>query len=217
MKTDEQLKQDVVNELRWEPAVNETHVGVSVKDAIVTLSGHVPTYGEKHGAELAAKRVLGVKAVANELDIKLPSDQRRTDEDIAAACVSALHEHSAVPDDRLKLVVDGGWVTVEGTVDWQYQRAAAEEVLRYLIGVRGITNAITLRPRPSAGDIKECIEAAFKRSAGIDPTRISVETKDGKVILRGQVHSWAEENDVLQVVWSAPGVNAVENDLVVNP
>lgn len=215
MKTDSQLKQDVTHELKWEPSVNETHIGVSVKNGIVTLSGHVPTFGEKYGAERAAKRVHGVKAVADELDVKLAGDAKRTDEDIAAACLAAWKAHASVPDEKLKLVVNSGWVTIEGTVDWQYQKEAAESAIRFLIGVLGITNTIKLVPRATAADIKDKIEAAFKRSADIEASRITVETHNGKVVLRGQVHSWAEKNQAEYAAWSAPGVVAVEDDLVV--
>lgn len=185
MRTDQQLKQDVTNELKWEPSVVETHIGVSVTNGIVTLSGHVPTYGEKYGAEQAAKRVFGVKAVANELDVKLAGDFARSDADIAAGCVNALHAHASVPDEKIKIVVNDGWVRLEGKVDWQYQKTAAESAIRYLIGVRGVTNLIEIKPRASATDVKSMIESAFKRSAEVDAKRITVDTREGKVILRG--------------------------------
>src|SRR6516225_3765612 len=132
MKSDSELKRDVENELKWEPSVNEAHIGVSVKEGVVTLAGHVPSYAEKYGAEKAAKRVYGVKAVADELDVKLPGSAKRTDEDVAQACVTALKTNFKVPDQKIKVVVNNGWVTLEGEVEWQYQREAALDAVRYL-------------------------------------------------------------------------------------
>ncbi|HUJ59038.1 MAG TPA: BON domain-containing protein [Kofleriaceae bacterium] len=217
MKSDQQLKHDVENELRWEPSVDEAHIGVSAKDGIVTLSGHVPTFGEKYGAEQAAKRVLGVTALANELDVKLAVGGPITDEDIARSCRNALRAYAAVPEDRLRLVVNNGWVTIEGMVDWQYQKNAAEEAIRHQPGVRGIANGIQLVARASVVEVKDKIEEAFKRSAEIDSKRISVEVCAGKVVLRGEVHSWSERNEAQRAAWSAPGVMEVQNDLVVTP
>jgi len=217
MKSDSELKRDVENELKWEPSVNEAHIGVSVKDGVVTLTGHVPSYGEKYGAEKAAKRVYGVKAVADELDVKLPGSSKRTDEDIAQACVSALKSNYSVPDEKIKVTVSNGWVTLEGEVEWQYQREAAHNAVRYLTGVTGVSNNITIKAHVSPKDVKDKIVAAFHRSADIDARRIDIEARNGKVILRGNVRSWAERDEAQQAAWAAPGVTAVENNLTVTP
>jgi osmotically-inducible protein OsmY len=217
MKSDIELKRDVESELRWEPSVNEAHIGVSVKEGIVTLSGHVPSYAEKYGAENAAKRVYAVKAVADELDVKVPGSAKRTDEDIAQACVNALKANYSIPDEKIKVVVNNGWVTLEGEVEWQYQREAALNAVRYLAGMQGVSNGIKIKAHVAPKDVKDKIEAAFKRSAEIDARRVRVDVHDGRIVLHGSVRSWAERDEAQKAAWAAPGVTLVENQITVAP
>ncbi|MFM8570949.1 MAG: BON domain-containing protein [Pirellula sp.] len=217
MKTDSELKQDVENELKWEPMVNEAHIGVSANTGVVSLTGHVISFAEKYAAERVAKRVYGVKAVANELDIRLRDGAMRSDEQIAQACLSALKNHSLVPFEKIKAVVSNGMVSLEGEVDWQYQRDAALNAVRDLIGVVSVTSRISIKSRTLPKDVKHKIIAAFHRNADIDARRIEVETSEGKVTLHGNVRSWSEREQAQSAAWGAPGVTAVENDIVVVP
>lgn len=216
-KTDTELQEDVLDELKWEASVNAADIGVAVKNGVVTLSGHVPSYAERWGAERAAKRVAGVKAVANELDVKLPGSSERTDQDIAVAAVNALKWHPFVPTDKIKPVVNQGWIKLEGEVNWQFQSSAAEKAVRYLPGVKGVTNLITVKPRVSPIELMAKIQDAFKRSAKLDAERITVEADGGKVTLRGAVRSWTERQEAERVAWMAPGVSSVDNRITVEP
>ena len=217
MKTDKELQRDILDELSWEPLVDPARIGVAVTGGIVTLTGHVSSYAERYAAERAAKRVYGVRAVANELEVKLPGSSQRTDEDIARAAVEALRSNVAIPADKSKVTVSKGWVTLEGEVEWQYQKSAAERAVHYLPGVVGVSNLITIKPRVSPAELKTKIENAFKRSAELDANRITVEVEGGKVILRGTVGSWAETEGAERAAWSAPGVYSVGNQITVEP
>jgi osmotically-inducible protein OsmY len=217
-RTDEEIQHDVVEELKWDARVQPNDIAVGVKAGIVTLSGWVDSYTRKWAAEDAALRVRGVHAVANDIEVRLPIDAERTDKDLAAAALYALEWDAGVPLDRVQVAVSSGWVTLNGEVDWQYQREDAERAVRRLTGVRGVMNLITVKSSataPSPADLKRRIEEALVRTAALDAQRITVEVDGSNIILKGTVHSWAEKKEAQRIAWSAPGVTAVENQIAV--
>ena len=215
MRTDSQLQMDVIAELKWEPSMQSAELGVAAKDGVVTLTGMVNTYAQKFAAERAAERVTGTRAVADDVVVKISGPHDRNDTEVAHACVNALKWDVEVPDESIKARVRNGWVSLDGSVDWFYQKAAAERAVRYLAGVTGVTNLIQVTPRVTAGEVKTTIEAALKRSAELDSKSIDVLAKNGAVTLSGTVRSWAEREDALRAAWAAPGVKTVDDRLTV--
>ncbi|RZF27507.1 BON domain-containing protein [Paraburkholderia sp. UYCP14C] len=215
MKTDRQLKLEVEEELEWDPAVTATDIGVEVTNGVVTLSGHPPSLAEKLAAEKAAQRVAGVKAVAVDLQVRLPKPDEHSDEDVASAVHAILYWSVAVPNDAIKIQVEKGWVTLTGVVDWAYQRHVVARAVGQMRGIRGLTNAIEVRRKVASEEISRNIEDAMRRHAEREVRHIAVHVKDGTVTLTGKVGSYAERKVARGVAWSAPGVSAVVDDLVV--
>jgi osmotically-inducible protein OsmY len=214
--TDLNLKKDVERELEWEPSIDASNIGVAAKDGAVILTGEVSSYIEKWQAVKAAERVAGVRAVADEIVVKLPGGHERSDGDIAGAAAKALEWNSSVPKG-VTATVSKGHVTLRGEVEWQYQRDAAERAVRSLMGVRGVTNLIAIKPRVTPSDVKAKIQAALSRRASLDARSIAVESHDGTVVLKGHVHSRLEANEAAQAAWSTPGVTRVENCIEIVP
>jgi osmotically-inducible protein OsmY len=214
-KSDSQLQSDVMAELEWEPRVDHADVGVAVVDGVVTLSGFVKSYPEKLAAENAARRVAGVKAIAEEIKVRLPSEPKSADHEIAKRIVDLFSWNVSIPEEGIQVKVEHGWVTLTGTVDWFYQSEEARRAASRVTGVIGVNNLIAVKRLPVASNIKERIQAAFKRQANLDAAAVTVVTEGGKVKLGGKVKAWNERGVAERAAWAAPGVIAVEDNIVV--
>lgn len=216
MKTDEKIREDIFEELKWDPRVADAEIGISVKGGVATLSGNVASFAQKFAAELAAERVSGVKAIADELKVKFAASYVPSDTEIAHAAVNALKWNIEVPDTQLKAKVENGWLWLEGDVEWQFQKEAAERAVRYLSGMKGVSNMIRVKPKlVSSFEISKKIKDALVRRAQFDAEHIVVRARDGKVTLSGTVRSYAERKDAERAAWSAPGVSQVDDKILI--
>lgn len=216
MRKDSEIKTDVEAELKWDPDIDATDIAVAVKGGVVTLTGFVRSFSQKYQAERTVKRVAGVVGVANDIEVRLPSINERPDPEIARDAVAALKTELPYSSENMKVIVKDGWLTLEGSAEWNYQRTRAEDAVRRVRGVRGVINMIALKPRVTPSEIKSKIEDAFRRSAQVDAQRITVEAHGGEVTLKGTVRSWAERQEAERAAWRAPGVVKVDNRIVVS-
>jgi osmotically-inducible protein OsmY len=216
MKGDKDLQHDVMEDLRWDPSIDASKIGVAASDGVVTLTGAVPSYFQKQAAERITKRVAGVRAVANDIEVQLPTAVQKTDAGIATTALNALKWSASVPDERITVSVSKGWVALEGNVEWNYQREAAEKAVEQLIGVKGVTNRISVSPHSTSREVKSEIKAALHRYAELESRNIDVEAADSTITLRGSVRSWAERKEAENAAWMAPGVTLVKNEIVVS-
>jgi len=213
---DRQLRQNILDELEFEPSISAANIGVAVEDGVVTLTGHVASYAEKLAAERAVRKIKGVRAIAQEIEVRYPSDKKTADDEIAKRALSVLAWHAMIPQDTVKVTVQKGWVTLAGEVNWQYQKKSAEDAVRKLSGVTGVINNISLRPAVSVTDIKRKIEGALARHAYIEAEGIRVNVQDGnKVLIEGKVDSWDEREAVEDAAWSVEGVQVVDDRLTI--
>jgi osmotically-inducible protein OsmY len=217
MKSDSEIEKDVKAEMQWDPDLDATDIAVSVQKGVVTLTGFVKSYTDRYEAEAAAKRVAGVIAVANDIEVRMPSVDERPDPEIARDAAAAVKSQLPISSENIKIIVKNGWVTLEGQVEWQYQRQTAENVVRRIKGVKGVSNTILLKPRAEPTEVKRKIQEALRRSAEVDANRIEVEARGGEVVLKGTVRSWIEREEAERAAWAAPGVTKVEDRIVVSP
>jgi osmotically-inducible protein OsmY len=217
MISDHQLQQDVLDELEFEPRVNAAHIGVGVNAGVVTLTGFVPSYAEKAAAERAVWRVKGVKALAEEIRVRLPEDKKTADEEIATRAINILKWRVGLPADRIGIKVEKGMITLTGDLDWQHQKAEAGAAVQHLSGVTSVINDIRIRPGVSLPEIKDKIDKALRRSAELDASRITIRTDGSEVVLGGKVHAWFERDIAERAAWAVPGVTEVSNQILIEP